>query len=233
MLCFLDYRYENEDIMFLGTSYGLGGIECSHNGTVSLEHSLFSWSIANKARKAFSGLSMHFPGHSYIGYVTICTRVAGTQDQISIRLSRGGNKKVHCSPRHPPIRFYNYLADGTKLEIELIPELTEELGRSTNEDVEKFEILLEMRVIKSVMEPLRKMPPDQASLAHKARVDTACNVIEAFPKDEARRLSDFFRFLESYGFKSYDADEHEAERIVYERLAGRQAVEATESLGGD
>ncbi len=237
MLCFLDYRYENEDglLNFLPHSggYELDEISCTDDAAVSPEHVKYAGFVADEVKKAFSGLSRHFEFSNFIGYVDIYTRVEGTLDQYIIELSRGGKMKVRYGPRRPSVRFYNYLSDGTKLEVELVMGLTDTGRHCEKDDVEKFEILLEMRVIKSVMESLRKMPPDQASLAHKARVDTACNVIEAFPKDEARCLTEFFRFLESYGFKSYDADEHEAERIVHERLAGRQAVEVTESLGGD
>ena len=230
MLCFLDYRYENEDglLNFLPHSggYELDEICCTDNATVSPEHEKYARFVADEAKKAFSGLSRHFEFSNFIGYVDIYTRVEGTLDQYIIELSRGGKMKVRYGPRRPSVRFYNYLSDGTKLEVELFMGLTD-IGRHCEKDnVEKFEILLEMRTIKSIMDFLNLRPLSRAALAHKARVETACNVLRAFPRDEAKLLSHFYFFLRSYGFTLHDKDEIEAESIVADEFFGSDAKNA-------
>lgn len=230
MLCYLGSEYIDEDSIVDGVSNELDNTVYPENATISEEHRKYAWFLANEARRAFAGLSMHFPGHSFIGYVSVYTKISGTLDQFIIEMSRGGKEKVRFGPRRPSIRSYNYLSDGRRLQADIILGLTEEPGAISTETVAMFEILLEQRIIKSVMEFLEMRPLSRAALAHKARIETACEVLSYLPAKEIKAPSQYYLYIESYGFNAYrDKDWNDA-LLLFESERGWRTSEDTEQI---
>ncbi|MBR5669537.1 hypothetical protein IKX12_00440 [Candidatus Saccharibacteria bacterium] len=197
-----------------------GELELDEINKVSIDTNDPHWRyllfLTERAQLSFRKLSANYRGKDIIGYVTISVTWSGapsTAKPYEIELSRGGNKKVRIEPRRPPIRFYRYLDDGTRLTAEIRMSLTDPESDS-EEYITCFEFCLEQLVIRKAMYVLGTHSTGRESPYYQARVATAVNVILSYAASGGKLISDYFGYCEAYGFNHRMEDFLEAEELA-------------------